>query len=162
MPPSLSHSLSLPLSLLPSLSLVSLPILPYLSLLSDSMSSGHVRLRSNSMNAPSDSLSGTSIDDTDTLVDSSVHHHQPDYTLPHPYPAHLTASQKKILSQVKPSRWSTPEFYFYGIAFLFVVPYMFKVAIDLSSGMSFPFFLPFWRYPYDLSFSLSLSPSPFR
>ncbi|KAI9226760.1 MAG: MBOAT, membrane-bound O-acyltransferase family-domain-containing protein [Piptocephalis tieghemiana] len=85
------------------------------------------------MNAPSDSLSGTSIDDTDTLVDSSVHHHQPDYTLPHPYPAHLTASQKKILSQVKPSRWSTPEFYFYGIAFLFVVPYMFKVAIDLSS-----------------------------
>jgi hypothetical protein len=33
-----------------------------------------------------------------------------------------------------PSRWRTPEFLFYGVAFLIVVPYMVKVPYDISNG----------------------------
>ncbi|CEL55893.1 Glycerol uptake protein 1 OS=Saccharomyces cerevisiae (strain ATCC 204508 / S288c) GN=GUP1 PE=1 SV=1 [Rhizoctonia solani AG-1 IB] len=32
-----------------------------------------------------------------------------------------------------PSRWRTPEFLFYGVAFLIVVPYMVKVPYDISN-----------------------------
>lgn len=32
-------------------------------------------------------------------------------------------------------RWYTPEFIFYGIAFLVVVPYMVKVPYDISNGL---------------------------
>ncbi|KAF8339791.1 MBOAT-domain-containing protein [Cantharellus anzutake] len=36
------------------------------------------------------------------------------------------------LMKTKPSRWRTPEFAFYGVAFLVVVPFIFKSAIELS------------------------------
>jgi hypothetical protein len=35
-----------------------------------------------------------------------------------------------------PARWKSPEFIFYGVAFLFVVPLMVKVPVDLSKGQN--------------------------
>ncbi len=32
----------------------------------------------------------------------------------------------------QPSRWKTPEFYFYYLVFIVVVPYMFWIAYDVS------------------------------
>lgn len=37
-----------------------------------------------------------------------------------------------------PSRWKTPEFMFYGVAFLVVVPLMVWIPIQLSQSTSFP------------------------
>lgn len=39
------------------------------------------------------------------------------------------------ISDVKPSLWRTPEFYFYYLVFLTVVPMMFKVSYDVSKSM---------------------------
>ncbi|QRV89896.1 glycerol uptake protein 1 [Ceratobasidium sp. AG-Ba] len=39
-----------------------------------------------------------------------------------------------------PSRWKTPEFLFYGLVFLVVVPYMMKIPFDLSNESNPNFF----------------------
>jgi protein-cysteine N-palmitoyltransferase HHAT len=35
-------------------------------------------------------------------------------------------------SLVQPSKWNTPEFYFYYLVFLTCIPYMFWIAYDVS------------------------------
>jgi protein-cysteine N-palmitoyltransferase HHAT len=40
-----------------------------------------------------------------------------------------------IANAAPPSKWQTPEFYFYYFVFLTVVPLMFKIAIDVSQGL---------------------------
>jgi hypothetical protein len=37
-------------------------------------------------------------------------------------------------SDVQPSLWRTPEFYFYYFCFITIVPYMFKTGYDVSKG----------------------------
>ena len=45
-------------------------------------------------------------------------------------PVNLDSKRKQILP--KPALWKTPEFYFYYVVFLTVVPYMFWVVYDVS------------------------------
>lgn len=46
------------------------------------------------------------------------------------------AKAQEIATGAQPSKWRTPEFYFYYFVFLTVVPMMFKTVIDLSQGWS--------------------------
>ena len=48
-----------------------------------------------------------------------------------------------IIKRAEPSKWRTPEFYFYYFIFLTVVPYMFWVAYDVSRRTSVPGFFEF-------------------
>ena len=45
-----------------------------------------------------------------------------------------SGSSKRLEPRLSPSRWKTPEFFFYGFAFCAVVPVMFWIPIRLSSG----------------------------
>jgi protein-cysteine N-palmitoyltransferase HHAT len=45
------------------------------------------------------------------------------------------ARAQQIAADAQPSRWNTPEFYFYYFVFLTVVPMMFKTVIDVSQGI---------------------------
>jgi hypothetical protein len=47
-------------------------------------------------------------------------------------------------SDVQPSLWRTPEFYFYYFCFATIVPYMFKTGYDVSKGK--PFRNPLQQY----------------
>ena len=52
-------------------------------------------------------------------------------------PAQATKPQDEKASTplpagASPSRWRTPEFYFYALTFLVVVPQMFKAVVDVS------------------------------
>ncbi|EEA28105.1 hypothetical protein EYB26_001378 [Talaromyces marneffei] len=42
------------------------------------------------------------------------------------------ARAQEIASRAQPSRWNTPEFYFYYFVFITVIPMMFKTVIDVS------------------------------
>lgn len=42
------------------------------------------------------------------------------------------ARAQEIASRAQPSKWNTPEFYFYYFVFLTVVPMMFKTVMDVS------------------------------
>ncbi|EED23519.1 glycerol:H symporter (Gup1), putative [Talaromyces stipitatus ATCC 10500] len=42
------------------------------------------------------------------------------------------ARAQEIASNAQPSKWNTPEFYFYYFVFITVVPMMFKTVIDIS------------------------------
>lgn len=42
------------------------------------------------------------------------------------------ARAQEIASRAQPSKWNTPEFYFYYFVFITVVPMMFKTVIDVS------------------------------
>lgn len=44
------------------------------------------------------------------------------------------ARQSESLPGVQPSRWRTPEYYFYYLVFIAIVPLMFKVPYDVSKG----------------------------
>ena len=67
-----------------------------------------------------------------TVVDA-----RPDPTSPHSkkdgppqgVPVRLDGSGRPI---AQPSRWNTPEFYFYYLVFIVVVPYMFYITYDVS------------------------------
>lgn len=48
---------------------------------------------------------------------------------PQGVPVRLDGSGRPI---AQPSRWKTPEFYFYYLVFIVVVPYMFYIAYDVS------------------------------
>jgi hypothetical protein len=48
---------------------------------------------------------------------------------PRGVPVRLDGNGKPI---VQPSKWNTPEFYFYYFVFLITVPYMFWIAYDVS------------------------------
>lgn len=48
---------------------------------------------------------------------------------PQGVPAKLDSNGKPI---AQPSKWNTPEFYFYYLVFIVVVPYMFWIAYDVS------------------------------
>lgn len=39
-------------------------------------------------------------------------------------------------SEPQPSKWKTPEYYFYYFCFITIVPLMFKVPYDVSKGRS--------------------------
>lgn len=41
----------------------------------------------------------------------------------------------KAESRAPPSKWNTPEFYFYYVVFIVAVPYMFWTAYDVSRRM---------------------------
>ena len=41
---------------------------------------------------------------------------------------------RKTEQELSPPRWNTPEFWFYGFAFVAVVPLMFWCAFDVSRG----------------------------
>ena len=45
-----------------------------------------------------------------------------------------TSRQAEALPGTQPSRWRTPEYYFYYLVFLVAVPFMFKVPYDVSKG----------------------------
>lgn len=47
------------------------------------------------------------------------------------------ARAQEIASSAQPSKWNTPEFYFYYFVFITVVPMMFKSVIDVSRGWYF-------------------------
>ncbi|OKL55765.1 hypothetical protein UA08_09040 [Talaromyces atroroseus] len=47
-------------------------------------------------------------------------------------PATRDARAQQIAAGAQPSKWNTPEFYFYYFVFLTVVPMMFKTVIDVS------------------------------
>lgn len=42
------------------------------------------------------------------------------------------ARAQEIASRAQPSKWNTPEFYFYYFVFITVVPMMFKTVMDVS------------------------------
>lgn len=42
------------------------------------------------------------------------------------------ARAQEIAARAQPSKWNTPEFYFYYLVFITVVPMMFKTVIDVS------------------------------
>jgi hypothetical protein len=44
------------------------------------------------------------------------------------------ARAQEIASRAQPSKWNTPEFYFYYFVFITVVPMMFKTVIDVSQS----------------------------
>lgn len=44
------------------------------------------------------------------------------------------ARAQEIASKAQPSKWNTPEFYFYYFVFITVVPMMFKTVIDVSQA----------------------------
>lgn len=48
------------------------------------------------------------------------------------------ARAQEIASGAQPSRWNTPEFYFYYFVFITVIPMMFKTVIDVSQGTPLP------------------------
>lgn len=48
-----------------------------------------------------------------------------------------------ITQSAGPNRWSTGEYYIYGVIFLVFVPLMFKTVIDASSGMSISYCVAF-------------------
>lgn len=41
---------------------------------------------------------------------------------------------REVAAKSQPSKWNTPEFYFYYFVFITVVPMMFKAVIDVSQG----------------------------
>ncbi|ORX62945.1 glycerol uptake protein 1 [Hesseltinella vesiculosa] len=47
-----------------------------------------------------------------------------------PLGSHMSSGKSAVAAQ--PSRWNTPEFYFYYVVFVFMVPYMFYVAHGVS------------------------------
>lgn len=51
-------------------------------------------------------------------------------------PTSKDARANAIASGSSPSKWRTPEFYFYYFIFITVVPMMFKTVVDVSQGMS--------------------------
>jgi hypothetical protein len=46
-----------------------------------------------------------------------------------------SAASRKIREESAPSRWKTPEFFFYYLVMGTVVPLMFKTAYDVSKGV---------------------------
>lgn len=50
-------------------------------------------------------------------------------------PSEKDARANAIAHGASPSKWRTPEFYFYYFVHLTVVPMMFKTAMDVSQGM---------------------------
>ena len=50
-------------------------------------------------------------------------------------PATSNAPAEQVRSKAQLSKWDTPEFYFYYIAFILAVPYMFWTAYDVSRRM---------------------------
>lgn len=44
--------------------------------------------------------------------------------------------ENDVSVRAQPSKWNTPEFYFYALVFILVVPQMFKSVIDASKGSS--------------------------
>ncbi|KAL9104233.1 MAG: hypothetical protein Q9163_000781 [Psora crenata] len=71
-------------------------------------------------------------------------------TPPQPNPAELSPNRipgnesRKKLEGISPPKWRTPEFGFYGLVFLVIVPWMFYTAYDVSQSWSpsFPNFEP--------------------
>ncbi len=63
-------------------------------------------------------------------------------------PAQAPGLQKDVSQQLpagaSPSRWRTPEFYFYALVHLVAVPLMFKAVVDVSKCM--PRILPARRF----------------
>ena len=49
-------------------------------------------------------------------------------------PSKKDGRAKAIANGASPSKWNTPEFYFYYVVHLIVVPMMFKTAMDVSQG----------------------------
>ena len=47
-----------------------------------------------------------------------------------------SSKQTRQLNEPCPPRWNTPEFWFYGFAFVTVVPMMVYCAYDVSRGIS--------------------------
>ena len=47
-------------------------------------------------------------------------------------PATSNETPSKAQSRAEPSKWKTPEFYFYYLVFLVAVPYMFWVPYSVS------------------------------
>jgi hypothetical protein len=45
--------------------------------------------------------------------------------------------RKPAQQGTNPSKWNTPEFYFYYLVFLAVIPIMFKSVYDVSKGKLF-------------------------
>lgn len=45
------------------------------------------------------------------------------------------AKRNKIIQSAGPVRWFTPEFLFYAVMFVLVVPQLFLTVISASSGM---------------------------
>jgi protein-cysteine N-palmitoyltransferase HHAT len=45
------------------------------------------------------------------------------------------SKQQRKTEEAGPPRWNTPEFWFYGVVFVIVVPMMFYCAYDVSKGM---------------------------
>ena len=52
-----------------------------------------------------------------------------------PGPSTESAQSRKIREESSPSRWRTPEFFVYYLAFATAVPMMFKIAMDVSQGV---------------------------
>lgn len=48
----------------------------------------------------------------------------------------------KARSSAPPSKWWTPEFFLYYLVFIFVVPYMFWIAYDVSKRKESPIRTP--------------------
>jgi hypothetical protein len=46
------------------------------------------------------------------------------------------ARSNTVANNASPSKWGTPEFFFYYIIFLIAVPLMFKTVVDVSQGTS--------------------------
>lgn len=49
-------------------------------------------------------------------------------------PSTPSKQPRKTEQELRPPRWNTPEFWFYGFAFVTVVPLMFWCAFDVSRG----------------------------
>lgn len=49
-----------------------------------------------------------------------------------PYPADGRPAPRKPDPKAKPSKWRTPEFYFYYVIFIVTVPYMFWIVYSVS------------------------------
>lgn len=52
--------------------------------------------------------------------------------------------------RVQPSRWATPEFFFYYFVFLVTVPRMFWVAYDVSRCTCKPVYYSRWSWDSDI------------
>lgn len=58
-------------------------------------------------------------------------------------PVSTEESANKARARSQPSKWNTPEFYFYYLIFILAVPYMFWVPYEVSRRMSLVFLYPF-------------------
>jgi hypothetical protein len=71
-----------------------------------------------------------------------------------------TGQDGRPTDSVSQSRWKTPEFFFYYLAFIIVVPLMFKTVIDVSQGQYSKYQLHFSSFDFSVLSALSVESHP--